>query len=114
MACIDQGSADKSLDEDLRNMPTLRRHAERHRLQDVTVFHRNWKALRVFLASTSQWRFLPMGGIQSLDYAAVAAVMGMMNIPQKKRPRIFKQVRAIESGALEALSKLRNKNGQSV
>lgn len=92
-------------------MPGLAGHAPTQIPDDFLVFHCNWRALRVFQHCSNQWRFSPGGGIHSLDYAAVAAVMEMMNIPARKRLDTLRRVRVIESGVLEALQRQRTKNG---
>ena len=90
-------------------MPELADQAAARRLQDFVVFDCNWTALEVFLNSTTQWRFNAMGGVTSLDYSAVRAVMQMMNIRRKDQHDVFNRVRLIESSAIPALTKLRNK-----
>ena len=88
-------------------MPELAEHITSRALGNLVVFDCNWLALEVFLASCTQWRLRPSGEIQALDYTSLGAVMEMMNIPPKDRPDVFKRVRLIESGALPALTKLR-------
>lgn len=109
---MDQASADKSLDEDLKHMPGLEAHAKRQRLEDLVVFDCNWTALQVFTNCATQWRYSPGGYANALDYVAVEAVMRMMGITGKERRDTFERVRVIEYAALNAMAKLRERNGR--
>lgn len=109
MACIDQNAVDKGLEDDRANMNIPEEHEQRNTVQDHLVFACNWRALEVFLNSTTQWRRGPSGEIHALDYTAVNAVMQMMDIPPHKRADTFTRVRLVEAGALGALHKMNNR-----
>ena len=70
---------------------------------DCVVWHRNWPALELFVSCATQWRLLPMGGLQGLDYAAVRAVMQMCAVQDQRA--MFDDIRLLERGALCALQK---------
>lgn len=73
---------------------------------DFIVMEENWQALEVFLACQTQWRH-SAHGVTGLDYAALLPVISLYSPKHKKR--LFDEVRLIELGALNAISKLREK-----
>lgn len=81
----------------------LERIRARDRAADFVVWHDNWPALQVFCACATQWRMIPMGGIQGLDYAALRAVMQMRGVLDQEAA--FEDVRLLELGALGAFRK---------
>lgn len=72
--------------------------------RDCYVWAENWPALEAFAACSTQWRILPMGGNQGIDYPSLQAVLWARDIPRRDRSRIFDDVRLIERGALAAMS----------
>lgn len=68
------------------------------------VFKENWQALEVFIASSNQWRYAPMGGLVGLDAQGVLAVMQMHGVDKKNQAHLFEQIRRIESGVLRVVN----------
>lgn len=66
----------------------------------------NAVAWEVFVACASQWRLAGMAAV-GLDYAAVAAVMGLLGLPDADRRACFHRVRVMEAAALEVWSRER-------
>lgn len=62
----------------------------------------------VFLSMSTQWRMGPNGPI-GLDYAAIPAVMSLLNVKKKSRSRLFRDLQVIEYAALEEMSRQRAK-----
>jgi len=60
--------------------------------------HENLEAWQVFTACCTQWRLLPMGGIQGLDYSALQSVLAMRGVENTRIT--FEKVQLIEQGAL--------------
>ena len=60
--------------------------------------HANLEAWQAFTACATQWRQLPMGGIQGIDYTALQSVLVMQCVENTRET--FEKVRLIESGAL--------------
>lgn len=54
----------------------------------------------LFMAVATQWR-VGMGGATGLDYSAVAAVMDIQGVKQKKRAKMFEHIRIMEAAVLE-------------
>ncbi|AEA59775.1 DUF1799 domain-containing protein [Burkholderia gladioli] len=73
------------------------------------VYEENWEAVKVFLAASTQWRVVGLGGFghalvhTGLDYVALEVIMRMQCIPRSRRAAVFDQVRVLEEGALDAL-----------
>ncbi|WP_186169789.1 DUF1799 domain-containing protein [Burkholderia gladioli] len=74
------------------------------------VYEENWEAVKVFIAASTQWRIVGVGGFShaslvhtGLDYVALEAVMRMHGVPRSRRAAVFEQVRVLEEGALDAL-----------
>lgn len=60
--------------------------------------HENLEAWQVFTACATQWRLLPMGGIQGLDYTGLQSVLAMRGVESTRET--FEKVQLIEQGAL--------------
>lgn len=75
--------------------------------EEVEVWPQNWRAVKLFIAVSTQWR-VGMGGATGLDYAAVAAAMDMQGIKKKARNRLFADVRIMEAAVLEMWSEKDN------
>lgn len=59
---------------------------------------------------TNSWRMVVGFGVavrQGLDYTALRAVLEMNNVPTDQWPNVFRDVRLIESGALQQLATMR-------
>lgn len=74
-------------------------------IPDFELWPENKEAFEVFLMCSTQWRLIPMGGMQGLDYPAVESVLNLLGAENK--PQLFKDIRFIEMGALGEL-----KNGK--
>lgn len=72
----------------------------------LAIWPENWSAIEVFAAMQTQWR-TGMAGATGLDYAALPAVMDLLQI--EDRTQAFKNVRVME---IEALEIFRLKHGQ--
>lgn len=71
----------------------------------VTVFEvwpENWEALQAFLYTQTQWAVGPSGAT-GLDYTRMKDGLSMAGITVT--PELFHKIRALESGALDALKK---------
>lgn len=68
------------------------------------MFPANARAVRVFLAMESQWRFRPNGRRAGLDYAALRSVPDMMRLSRKKYRDTFERLRVLEAAALERIA----------
>lgn len=66
------------------------------------MLEENVEAVRLFLASSTQWRLAGMGGVPlGLDYPCVEAAARMMNPPVNPIP--FEDLRVMELTALKVL-----------
>lgn len=65
---------------------------------------------KVFEAMASQWRIGP-GGATGLDYAALPAVMDLLDIPGPERRTVFEDVREMEDAAMGLMQEQRRRNG---
>lgn len=66
------------------------------------VWQENWSAVRVFLAMGTQWRRAGMSGLPvGLDYAALPAVAGALDIPADEP--LLARIRVMESEAGQLL-----------
>ncbi|MCH8500150.1 MAG: DUF1799 domain-containing protein [Marinobacter sp.] len=72
---------------------------------EFMVLPENFRAVEVFAACNTQWRYAGMTGTcTGLDYTALSAVMAMLGIEDAREIRdTFERVRLIESGALDAM-----------
>ena len=64
--------------------------------------HANLAAWQVFTACATQWRLLPMGGAQGIDYTALQSVIALQGIENTRET--FEKVRFIEQGALAQMA----------
>lgn len=78
---------------------------------EFIVLEENWSALALFFTCTTQWRY-SFSGITGLDYTALINVINLKH--KKNREQLFDDVRLIESGALQAISRKRERNGKTV
>lgn len=75
---------------------------------DYYVLPENWQALELFLICQEQWHRAGLEGMRvGLDYLQLEAVMRMEGVTDQRVE--FRRVRAIESGALEAMQDQRDK-----
>ncbi len=83
---------------------------ERAKAPDFDVHADNEETVDVWMALQTQWRYAGgLGGSAriGLDYAAVPAVLGLMNVPRARRDRVFVGLRLMEGAALKAMSEQR-------
>ena len=64
--------------------------------------HENLTAWQAFTACATQWRLMPMGGIQGIDYGALQSVLAMQGVENTRET--FEKVRFIEQGALAQMA----------
>jgi hypothetical protein len=76
----------------------------------VEVWPDNADALNVFIGMATQWR-PSFGGVIGLDYAALPAVLDMLEITRKKRAAVFDDLRVMEDAALEKIRESMDKKG---
>jgi hypothetical protein len=76
----------------------------------VEVWPDNLDAVNVFISMVTQWR-PSFGGVIGLDYAALPAVLDLLNIGRKKRPAVFDEIRVMEDAALQVMRETMNKKG---
>ena len=67
---------------------------------EFVVWYDSWPSVELFASCATQWRLLPMGGVQGLDYGSVRAVLVMRGVLDQEA--MFDDVRALELGALTA------------
>jgi hypothetical protein len=58
----------------------------------------------------TQWR-PSFGGVIGLDYAALPAVLDLLEVPKKKRAAVFDDLRVMEDAALETIRESIDKKG---
>lgn len=66
----------------------------------VEIWPDNLAAINVFIAMSTQWR-IGMAGPTGLDYAALPAVMDVVDIDQEARRAVFNDLRSMEEEALK-------------
>jgi hypothetical protein len=66
--------------------------------EEIEIWPENWPAVEVFSAMLTQWR-IGMGGPTGLDYAALPAVMDLLEV--ERRTECFAGLQVMESEALE-------------
>jgi len=76
--------------------------------EDCEVWYECRHALSLFLNCSTQWRH-SMSGMTGLDYSAVLSLFDIYDIKQKKRIAMLDDIRALESGALQAFNEKANK-----
>ena len=70
-------------------------------MDDVEVWPEHYQSFGVFSAMGTQWR-TGMAGMTGLDYSALPVIEERLEIPKEDSPRIFEEIRIMESAALEA------------
>lgn len=72
------------------------------------VWPENWKAVQLFLALSTQWRFVGISTMvgarivqTGLDYSAVESIMRLMDIKPRRRAALFKKLQIMEQAALD-------------
>jgi len=77
--------------------------------ENCEVWYECRHALQVFLSCTTQWRH-SFSGIAGLDYSAVLSVFEIYGIKKRKRIAMLDDIRALETGALQAFNEKREAN----
>lgn len=81
----------------------------------IEIWPDNEKTAEVFEAMSTQWR-IGFAGPSGLDYNALPHVLMMSGVPRKEWPELFRGIRLMEDGALEAiraaLEAIRAENGR--
>ena len=75
----------------------------------LDVWPCNWEAVQLFIAVSTQWR-MGFAGAYGLDYSAVAAVMDMHGVKQRRRKKLLWQIRWMEREVLAMWAE--NQNGK--
>lgn len=76
----------------------------------VEVWPDNVDAINVFISMATQWR-PSFGGVIGLDYAALPAVLDLLEVTKKKRAAVFEDLRVMEDAALETIRESIDKKG---
>ncbi|QVW25366.1 DUF1799 domain-containing protein [Pseudomonas hormoni] len=71
------------------------------------VWPDNWKSFLVMDSMWTQWR-IGTCGATGLDYGVLPDVMKLVGVPAKDRPRIFQDIRVMESEAIAVMAKARD------
>lgn len=71
------------------------------------VWPENWQALVIFSALATQWA-VGMGGPTGLRYESIPVVLRMRQVPRADWPRLFEQVRVMESESLKYFAERRS------
>ncbi len=71
-------------------------------VQEIEILPDMVDSLRLFAALGTQWRVGPGGGVLGLDYGAMREVAGWLEV--EPTPRIFDDLRRLESGVLAAVN----------
>lgn len=66
------------------------------------VWPENWEPFCLFADLGSQWRS-GMSGPTGLDYTAVLALMGLMDITREEQRDLFNDIRVMEQAALSEM-----------
>lgn len=70
------------------------------------VWTENAETLRVFLALNRCWRIGELNGkYLGLDRPAIESTLRLMQVPRKRQPEIFEDLRVMEHAALEVLNR---------
>ena len=72
----------------------------------VEVWPEIVSVVNVFIAMDTQWR-VGMNGATGLDYTALPVVLRMTEIPRKKWPDAFADIRVMERAALNEIHGIR-------
>lgn len=70
------------------------------------VWSDNWKSFLVMDSMWTQWRTGACGAT-GLDYGVLPEVMKLVGVPAKDRPRIFQDIRVMESEAIAVMAEAR-------
>lgn len=71
------------------------------------VIEENWQSFRVFDALGTQWRIIAgFGGAyyEGIDYSVLPIVEKRLGVKRKNRPRVFNDLRKMESAAKTILN----------
>jgi hypothetical protein len=71
------------------------------------VWPDNWPSFLVMDAMGTQWRTGTCGAT-GLDYGVLLSVMRLVGVPAKDRPRVFQDIRAMESEAIAVMAEARD------
>lgn len=74
------------------------------RLDGYDVWPDTLPAINTFIAMETQWR-VGMAGATGMDYAALPAVLDLMDVPRDERSDLFADLRVMEGRALELMRK---------
>lgn len=55
----------------------------------------------MFVCLSTQWRMSPTGHLIGLDYAAIPAVLELLDLPRAERAELFSDLRVMEHAALK-------------
>jgi len=72
------------------------------------IWPENLAAFEAFSSMLTQWR-TGMAGPTGLDYAALPAVLDLLEAPQASRRQVFEDIRAMEAAALAVFSERKGK-----
>jgi hypothetical protein len=75
--------------------------------ETVEVWPDNWPSFLVMDSMGTQWR-TGAGGATGLDYGVLPNVMKLVGIPAKDRPRVFQDIRVMESVAIAVMADARD------
>lgn len=64
------------------------------------VWPENWATVKAFLALETQWRVVA-GRAIGLDYAAIPATLGLLDIKKRDRKSVFNGLRIMERSVLD-------------
>ena len=71
---------------------------------DCEIWEENWSVAELFFSIDGQWRYNPQGGPPTaLDFTSLSGIMDIHNIPQEDKKQHLKDLRIIESGAVEEM-----------
>ncbi|CAI8820944.1 DUF1799 domain-containing protein [Pseudomonas sp. IT-P100] len=71
------------------------------------VWPDNWKSFLVMDSMWTQWRTGACGAT-GLDYGVLPDVMKLVGVPVKDRPRVFQDIRVMESEAIAVMAEARD------
>lgn len=75
--------------------------------QTFGIYPENMTTVAVFSAMQTQWR-IGMNGATGLDYAALPAVMDLLEVAAEERQDAFTMLRIMEGEALKMMDERRN------
>ncbi len=74
------------------------------RLDGFDVWPDTLTSINAFISMETQWR-IGFAGATGMDYAALPAVLDLMEVPPAERPQLFEDLRAMEAHALTLMRK---------